>query len=145
MWSISIITYSQTSDGYPTGYQISRIDHHKTSKLSSVFQRWDKQLFMSMYDESKCTENIVEPVRVTRQALELNLRQYKLHNKKYTKSPWIRGKCIWDKLSHQIQQLPCKFAFKNKSNLKHATYNETYLEQEYNIPLKPAEPLDSSW
>ena len=86
-WSISIITYSQTSDGYPTGYQISRIDHHKTSKLSSVFQRWDKQLFMSIYDESKCTENIVEPVRVTRQALELNLRQYKLHNKKYTKSP----------------------------------------------------------
>ena len=85
-----------------------------------------------MYDESKCLENIAEPVRATRQALKLNLRQYKLHNKKYFNSPYIRGKYIWDKLPLDIQQLPCKIAFKNKIKPRYAPYNENYLDQDYN-------------
>ena len=117
---------------YPTGYQMSRIGLHKTAKLSSVFQRWDKQVLMIMYDESKRLENIAEPVRATRQALKLNLRQFKLHNKKYSNSPYNRGKCIWDKLSLDIQQLPCQIAFKNKIKPRYAPYNDNYLDQDYN-------------
>ena len=88
--------------GYPNGYAMSRVDLHKTAKLSSVFQRWDKQLLMVMYDESRQIDNIVEPVRATRQSLKLNLRQYGLHNKKYTNSPYIRGKTLWEKLPHTV-------------------------------------------
>ena len=118
--------------GYPNGYQMSRVDLHKIAKLSSVYQRWDQQLLMIMYDESRCVENIVEPVRATRQALKLNLRQYKLHNKKYINSPYIRGKYIWDKLPRETQKLPCKIAFKNKIKRKFATYDETYLDADRN-------------
>ena len=49
--------------------------------------------------------NVVEPVHATRQSLKLNLWQYKLHNKKYTNSPYIRGKGLWDKLPWDVQYL----------------------------------------
>ena len=114
--------------GYPIGYQTSRVDLHKTAKLGSVFQRWDKQLLMIMYDESRRIGNIVEPTRATRQALKLNFRQYKLHNTKYIKSPYIRGKNIWDRLPQGTQQLPCKIAFKNSIKARYAVYNESYLD-----------------
>ena len=42
-----------TCVGYPAGYDMSRIELHKTAKLSSVFQRWDKQLLMIMYNEAR--------------------------------------------------------------------------------------------
>ena len=51
---------------------MSRVDLHKIAKLSSVYQRWDQQLLMIMYDESRRVENIIEPVHATRQALKLN-------------------------------------------------------------------------
>ena len=115
--------------GYPQGYNMSRIDLHKRAKLSSIFQRWDKQLLLAMYDESRRDDNIVEAVRVTRQSLKLNLRQYKLHNKKYINSPYIRGKTLWDKLPYAIQHLQSKFEFKEKIKPLYATYDEKYLDQ----------------
>ena len=119
--------------GYPDGYRMTRVELHKNAKLGSVYQRWDQQLLMIMYEESKRVDNIVEPVRATRQALKLNFRQYKLHNKKYTKSPYVRGKVIWDKLPRETQQLPCKIAFKNFIKRNYTTYNEAYLEPVINI------------
>ena len=72
-------------------------------------------------------DNIVEPVRLTRQSLKLNLKQYKLHNRKYTNSPYIRGKRLWDMLTPEIQQLPGKFEFKERIKKQYSTYDELYL------------------
>ena len=113
--------------GYPDGYNMSRVDLHDRVKLSSVFQRWDKQLLLIMFDEARDVDNVIAPVRVTRQSLKLNLRQYKLHNKKYINSPYIRGKALWDKLPRDTQLLPTKFEFRNKIKRLYATYNEKYL------------------
>ena len=82
-----------------------------------------------MYDEARVIVNIAEPARVTRQSLKLNLKQYKLHNKKYINSPYIHGKCIWDRLPRDIQHLESKFEFKEKIKPLYATYNEKYLKQ----------------
>ena len=113
--------------GYPDGYNMSRVNLHERVKLSSVFQRWDKQLLLVMFEEARDVDNVVEPVRATRQSLKMNFRQYKLHNKKYIRSPYIRGKVLWDKLPHDIQHLPTKFEFKEKIKSLYATYNENYL------------------
>ena len=121
--------------GYPTGYQMTRVELHKTAKLASLYQRWDKQLLMIMYDESRSAENIVEPVRITRQALKLNLRQYRLHNKKYIKSPYICGKSMWDNLPLVTQEIPCKIAFRNSIKSKFSQYDERYLDLDHN-PLR---------
>ena len=115
--------------GYPDGYNMSRIDLHARVNLSSVFQRWDKQLLLLMYDEARIDDNVIEPVRVTRQSLKLNLRQYKMHNKKYINSPFIRGKHLWDRLPHDTQLLVTKFEFKEKLKPIFAKYDEKYLEQ----------------
>ena len=114
--------------GYPIGYNMSRIELHKTAGLSSIFQRWDKQLLLIMYDEARCNENIVEPARVTRQSLKMNLRQYKHHNKKYTNSPYIRGTQLWGKLTRETQRLESKFEFKAKLTQLFGPYNEKYLD-----------------
>ena len=37
--------------GYPNGYNQTRAELHETSNLSSLYQRWDKQLLMIMYDD----------------------------------------------------------------------------------------------
>ena len=101
---------------------------HSTAKLSSVYQRTDNQLLLTMYDESRQCDHIVEPARATRQALKLNLRQYRLHNKKYINSPYIRGKGLWDNLPRDIQHLESKFEFKAKIKPMFAFYNGKYLE-----------------
>ena len=59
----------------------------------------------------------------------MNLKQYKLHNKRYTNSPYIRGKCLWDSLPIDIQQLPSKFEFKFKIKPRFALYDEMYLNR----------------
>ena len=97
-----------------------------------------------MFDESKRTENIAKPVRATRQALKLNLQQYKLHNKKYSNSPYFRGKRIWDKLPRGIQQLPCKIACKNKIKLKYVTIYENDLDQDCNTSIHLTQRLNPS-
>ena len=114
--------------GYSNCYNMSRSDLHKKAKLSSVFQRWDKQLLLIMYDESRQEDKIVVPRQVMRQSLKLNLRQFKLHNKKYINSPYIRGKGLWDKLPRNIQHLPTKFEFKEKIKPLYATFDEKHLE-----------------
>ena len=106
---------------------MSRVDLHKRAKLSSIYQRWDKPLLSIVNDETRHTGNIVEPVCLTRHALQLNLKQYKLHNKKYTISPYIHGKKLWDMLTPEIQQLPSKFEFKERIKLQFSTYDELYL------------------
>ena len=117
----------RTCIGYPAGYEMSRVDLHKRAKVSTLYQWWDKQLLNIIYDETRQADNIVEPVRLTHQALKLNLKQYKLHSKKYTNSPYIRGKNLWDKLTPEIQQLPDKFEFKERIKLQFSNYNESYL------------------
>ena len=107
---------------------LSRVELHRTTKLSNLYQRWDKQLLLIMYDEANQANNVVEPVRATRQSLKLNLRQYKLHNKKYINSPYIRGKTIWDKLPREIQYLDNKFEFKDKIRLPYSVYDDKYLD-----------------
>ena len=117
----------RTCVGYPDGYDMSRVDLHKRAKLSTIYQWWDKQLLCIIYDEARQAGNIVEPVRLTRQALKLNLKQFKLHNKKYTNSPYIRCKSLWDKLSPETQQLPSKFEFKERLKTQFSIYDELYL------------------
>ena len=47
--------------GYPVGYELTRVELRKKAKLSSLYQRWDRQLLMIMFNESKREANIVEP------------------------------------------------------------------------------------
>ena len=114
--------------GFPHGYNMSRDELHKKATLSSIFQRWDKQLTIMMYDEAHRIENVVVPIRATRQALKMNLKQYKLHNKRYTNSPYIRGKSLWDSLPNDVQRLPSKFEFKSKIKMQYTLYDENYLK-----------------
>ena len=79
-----------------------------------------------MYDEARLNENIVERVRVTRQSLKMNLRQYKLHNKKYINSLYIRGTHLWGKLSRETQLLQSKYEFKAKL---YSIYDDKYLDK----------------
>ena len=102
---------------------------HTKAKLSSVYQCWDNQLINIMYDEARNADNLVVPVRATRQALKMNLKQYKLHNKRYFSSPYILGKSLWDSLPLDVQQLPTKFAFKVKIKKPFTVYDEMYLKR----------------
>ena len=107
---------------------MSREELHKKAHLISIYQRWDRQLAVIMYDEARHDDNIAVPVRATRQALKMNLKQYKLHNKRYTNSPYIRGKRLWDSLPLDIQRLPSKFEFKGKIKSRFEKYDEKYLK-----------------
>ena len=118
----------QSCVGYPLGYDMSRQELHTKAKLSSIYQRWDNQLINIMYDETRNADNLVIQVRATRQALKMNLKQYKLHNKRYTNSPYIRGKRLWDSLPLDVQQLPTKFEFKVKIKKRFTVYDEMYLK-----------------
>ena len=84
---------------------------------------------MIMYDEARQDEYTQEPVRASRQSLKMNLKQYMLQNKKYTNSPYILGKGLWEKMPNEIQNLQNKVDFKSKISPSYEAYDELYLNQ----------------
>ena len=112
--------------GYPNGYQLSRVELHTKAKLSGVLQRADMNLLSIMYDESLKESKIVEPLRETRQTTKIVFKQNRLNNKKYIKSPYIRGICLWDKLNQETQKLPTKTEFNRRILPLFKKYDQNY-------------------
>ena len=112
--------------GYPNGYTMSRDELHSEAKLTGVLQRADKQLLNYMYDESKSGNNLVIPTRITRGSVKINFRQDRLINKKYIKSPFVRGKKLWDDLDVKIQTAESKSDFSRLTSKMFATFDKDY-------------------
>ena len=104
----------RTCVGYPIGYQMSRTELHSKAKLTGVLQRADMNLLIIMYKESQDDRNIVQPIRETRRTSKVVFKQHRLNNKKYIKSPYIRGIGLWDKLDQVTQTLVTKTEFTRK-------------------------------
>ena len=121
--------------GYPNGYELSRIALHEKAKLSSLYQRWDKQLLMMMHTVSTEEENILIPERQTRQATKIVFKQQKLVSKRYMKSPYIRGINLWGKLTGDTQRLDNKFEYKQAISCSYSVYDAHYLNVD--IPVNP--------
>ena len=119
--------------GYPDGYTLSRIALHEKAKLSSLFQRWDKQLLMMMYNASLDDTNIVIPERATRQAAKIVFKQHRLISKRYIKPPYIRGVNLWGKLTSETQRVDNKFEYKKVISVGLTVYNENYLDRDVNM------------
>ena len=108
------------------GYTMSRDELHTGANLTGVLQRADKQLLNYMYDESKSEANVMIPARLTRNSLKINFRQDRLVNKKYVKSPFIRGKILWDALDETTQTAESKFVFSRHTSKLFATFDKDY-------------------
>ena len=79
-----------------------------------------------MYDESKLENNIVKPVRETRNSVKINFKQNRINSKKYEKCPYCRGKSIWDTLDVNTQHSDNKFEFMKKISRKFLKYVKDY-------------------
>ena len=81
-------------------------------------------MFTSMFDEAQ--NNLVIPVRETRNSTRINFKQDRLVNKKYEKSPYCRVKVLWDALENDIQHTDSKFEFTRKISRKFLKYVKHY-------------------
>ena len=92
----------------------------------SVLQCADKQLLKFMCDEAQYDSNVVIPVRETRNSTRIKFKQDRLVNKKYEKSPYCRGKLLWDTLEDDTQHTDNKFEFRKKICRKFVKYVKIY-------------------
>ena len=67
-----------------------------------------------MYVEAQHEDNLVIPVRETRNSVKINFKQDRVVNKKFEKSPYCRDKVLWDVFDDVTQHLENKFEYTRK-------------------------------
>ena len=99
---------------------------HSECKILGLEQRRQKQLLCLMYLYGKVEANVKEPVQLTRAMTKVTFKTATRCTGKYLKSPFYKGKILWEDIDGNLQRVSNMQQFKFGLKTMYKVYREVW-------------------